>query len=99
MPLLLAGPGVESHQRIPVEPVAGAIRSVKIGGRGAERQIYNPALRIHRQKAPDIRSRTAPPRVRRPGLRSGLARACDGVEGPQQFAGLRIPSANVAVSA
>src|SRR5215471_15895593 len=99
MPLLFAGASIERHQGVPVQVVPNAIRAVKIGGRGAERGIYDPALHVDGEEAPDVGPRSILPGAGGPGLRSRLARPRHGVKSPEELARLSIPGANITVSA
>src|ERR1017187_8968470 len=77
-----ARPGIERHQRVPVQAVSNPIRAIKVGGRRAQRRVHNPALHIDCEESPHIGPRSILPATSGPCLRSRLPRPRDRVKGP-----------------
>ncbi len=89
--------GVDGQERVGVEVLATAIRTVEIGRRGTGRRKEDPALLVHGHVRPDVRARSVLPALPFPCLDPRLARARNGVKGPQQSSGACVPPPDVAI--
>ena len=99
MPLQLAGRRVERDDRVAVEVRALAIAAVVVGRRRADRRVDDAALGVDGEERPDVGARSILPALAFPRLDARLAGARHGVKRPEQLAGPRVPSADVAVEA
>src|SRR5690348_17020462 len=96
IPLQLAGQRVYGNERRAKEIRSFAIASPIIRGWLAERHIQDAALRIDRQKSPDVRTRPVFPGIALPGIATGLARSRDRMKRPDEFSGAHIPGPRIA---
>src|ERR1700722_15471482 len=96
VPLELAGHGVQGDQRRSVEIGSFAIGAVEVRGWCADGDVDDAAFCVDGAEAPTVGARSISPFVFLPGVVVGLARARDGVEGPNQFSCAHAPSTDVA---
>ena len=97
VPFQLAGRRVERDDGVAVQVRALAIAAVVVGRRRTDRRVDDAALGVDGEERPDVGAGSVLPAVAFPRLDARLAGARDGVERPQQLAGLRVPAADVAV--
>ena len=94
VPDALAGPGVQAHQALREQVVAGPMAAVEIVGGRLDRQIHVAQLQVGRHRCPHPGVAAVAPGVVLPGLVAELARLGDGVEDPQLLAGARVEPAD-----
>ena len=94
MPDALAGLGVEGHEALGEEVVAGAVAAVEVVGRRFNRQVDVAELQVRRHRRPDGGVAGVAPRVALPGLVPELTRERDRVEDPPPLAGPDVVAAH-----
>ena len=92
VPFQFAGERIDGDQRRAEQIRARAVAAPIVGGRLAEGHVEDAALGVDREEAPDVRAGAVLPVVALPGVVAGLAGARDGVERPEQFAGVDVPA-------
>src|SRR5690349_19964564 len=96
VPKLYPGRGINTHQTVPRQSVAGAMATIIVIRRRADREIDVAKLLVGAHGCPDIGSTVFRPRIVSPGLDARLAELRDGMEGPYQTAGNNIEAADIA---
>src|SRR5277367_265760 len=97
IPLQFAGSSVGGNQRVREEIVAGAIASVVVRGRPAERHVNDAELFVHGYgHGPDIRAAAALPAIVAPRVVTLFAWLSNGVEIPELFTGAGVVRAGIA---
>ena len=92
------GPGarINRHQRGAIEVVARPVAAIAVKRGRAERDEGQAARLVHGDETPGVDPAAPLGAARCPAVMPRLARAGDGVEGPHQRAGARVPGADVA---
>ena len=96
MPEALAGFGVQGDEAVGKEIVADTICAVKIEGSGACGDVDDAAVGVDGHAGPVVGGAGVFPGVLGPGVVSKFAGLRNGAEGPAEFAGARVKSADVA---
>src|SRR5262245_46709574 len=92
-PLPLPGPEVDAHQALGKQIVAGTMAAIEIRCRRFDRQVHEAELFVDADLGPDAGVAVGRPRFLFPRVVAELARARDGVKGPQQLAGPHVEGA------
>src|SRR6185437_1397018 len=96
VPQILSCVGVGCHEAGAEEIIACAVTAILVYGRRAEGHVYDTALFVDRQEAPDIDACAIFPTVVSPGVMILFARLGNGMERPGQLSGSHVPGADVA---
>src|SRR5262245_21611710 len=100
VPAVLARLHFDGDDRVRVEVVAGADRTVEVGSRVAGREVQEPELGIDGGRLPHRRAAVLPDLVVLwPSLVPGLPRTGDGVESPDELAVPRVERLHAAAHA
>ena len=94
MPDALAGAGVEGHQALREQIVAGAVAAIKIVGGRLGRQIDVAQLEVGAHHGPDAAVAGVAPGFFLPGLDTEIALLGNRAEGPDQLAATHVVAAN-----
>ncbi len=97
VPLALAGLQIDADQAFAEQVVAGTLAAVVVRGRDFDRQIDQAEFFVDGHLGPDAGVAVGGPGAVLPGVVAELARARDGVEGPEQLAGAGVEGANQAL--
>src|SRR4051812_47048055 len=95
MPEPLTGPGIQCQQAISEQICALTVGPVEVICRRSEGEVGDAPFLVYRHPAPGICAADILPRVLRPRFIPELTGMRDGVEAPDQLAGLHIVSADV----
>src|SRR6185312_238076 len=96
VPQIFSGISVGGNEAGTEEIVARAVAAILIDRRRAKGHVYDAALLIDSEKAPNVNARAILPTVAGPGVMIFFARLGNGVERPDQLAGSHVPGTNVA---